>query len=406
MFQKIKMKRSFRNAVIILVFSLALAVDLAAAAPSGSKHIIFMVPDGMGMACVTAARIFKNGVEGPPLYLETLPQVGLQRTYSANSTITDSAAAASAWASGEKYRNGEISCHDGDGDGVCNRPVRPTILELSKAKGMATGLVATSTITQATPASWAAHVHSRSCESEIARQYVMKTGVDVLLGGGIGSDRGLKGCKTPSPLSAEELIRTASDELGYAYVQTKRAMNQAVSNGAGKILGLFAAGGKSPETFRVDASRKWNPDEPTLAEMTGAALKVLEKNEKGFFLMVEGSQIDWAGHANDLKYQVGEVLGFDAAVKVVLDWVNADPARKRNTLVIIAPDHETGGFAVNGPYLALSDRGDMVLDGWTTTRHTGADTAVWSQGPGSESLGGSLENTALYGAMIKVLNGD
>jgi len=135
-----------------------------------AKNIIFMVPDGMGLSNVTAARIFKNGPDGDPLYLETLPQIGYQRTHSKNSTVTDSAAAAAAWACGEKFNNNEVSYHDNDKNGECDTiPVR-TILELAKERGKATGLVATSTITHATPAVWGAHVHYRNCETEIARQ--------------------------------------------------------------------------------------------------------------------------------------------------------------------------------------------------------------------------------------------
>ena len=135
-----------------------------------AENIIFMVPDGMGLSNVTAARIFKNGPNGGPLNLETLPHIGYQRTHSADSVTTDSAAAASAWASGEKYRNGEVSCHDDDQDGKCEPEPVPTILELAKEKGKATGLIATSSITHGTPAAFGAHVHTRDCDKEIARQ--------------------------------------------------------------------------------------------------------------------------------------------------------------------------------------------------------------------------------------------
>lgn len=152
-------------------------------AEESAKNIIFMVPDGMGLSNVTATRIYLNGPNGDRLSFEKLPTIGYQSTHSANSTVTDSAAAASAWATGEKFNNGEISCHSEDT--VCIESPA-TILELAKEEGKATGLVATSTITHATPASFAAHVNSRKCETEIARQYIEESGVDVLLGGGIG----------------------------------------------------------------------------------------------------------------------------------------------------------------------------------------------------------------------------
>jgi alkaline phosphatase len=410
-FGEILVKKSVRYIACLLIILWAWALPFPGAAFGKTgipkcKNIIFMVPDGMGMAYVTAARIFNNGPKGSPLYLERFEQIGYQRTYSAGSTVTDSAAAASAWASGEKYLNGEVSCHDRDGDGVCNAPLAPTILELAKAKGMAAGLVVTSTISHATPAAWGAHVHCRNCETEIARQYIMETGVDVLLGGGIGGDSILKGCRKPSHLSVKELIHQAREKYGYTFVNTKAQLSAAVTGGAVRLLGLFSPGAKNPETFRVEATDKWNPDEPTLAEMTSAALKALEKDDDGFFLLVEGSQVDWAGHDNDLKYLISEVLGFDAAVEAVQDWVRAEPSRKLDTLLIIAPDHETGGFAINGPVRELSKPGELIEGEWASTHHTAVDTLIWSEGPGSENLGRALDNTDLYHVMREALNGD
>jgi alkaline phosphatase len=366
-----------------------------------AKNIIFMVPDGLGLSNVTAARIFKNGPNGERLYLETLPQIGYQRTFAKNSTITDSAAAASAWASGEKYNNNEVSCHDENKDGFCDLPVAKTILELAKAKGKATGLVATSTITHATPAVWAAHVHFRNCETEISRQYIEVTGVDVLLGGGVGPD---KSCLTPSPKTRDQIIAEAP-AYGYTYVTSKADMNAAVDMGKKKIWGIFDPdhNGKTIEKFRVDPAIMYPAEEPTLPEMTAAALKVLEKDRDGFFLMVEGSQIDWANHANDLTYQVSETLAFDESVKVVLDWVNKHPSRLHNTLIIIVSDHGCAGFAVNGPYGSLTNAGELIQPGWTSRDHTGEDTLIWSQGPGSGYLGRALDNADLYQIMEKVL---
>ncbi len=143
-----------------------------------TKNIIIMVPDGMGLADVTAARTFKNGPNGAPLSFETLQHIGYQRSHSANSLVTDSAAAASAWACGEKFDNNEI-CYHGDG-----RPVQPSILELAGRAGKATGLVTTDGITEATPAAFGAHVPTRDCRQEIGRQYLETTAVNVLLGGG------------------------------------------------------------------------------------------------------------------------------------------------------------------------------------------------------------------------------
>jgi alkaline phosphatase len=348
---------------------------------SETRNIIFMVPDGMGLADVTAARIHKNGIDGLPLHLETLEHIGYQRTYSADSTIPDSASVASAWACGEKFSNGEI-CFHGDG-----RPNPPSILELAKGRGMATGLVATSTITHATPAAFGAHVATRNCETEIARQYVQATRPDVLLGG--GTEKFHPAAADNCGTSGNYILEAAN--AGYTVVHTRTELDTAVSEGASMLLGLFAKEGMTPEYLRTPGNA-----EPRLPEMAAAALHLLERRGNGFFLVVEGSQVDWGNHANDLHYQVGETLAFDEAVKTVLDWIEAGPERRAQTLLIVSPDHETGGFAVNGPEGRLLRAGDYVSAGWTTTGHTGTDVPVWGQGPGSSAVGRALDNTDLH----------
>jgi alkaline phosphatase len=406
--EELTRKKPFLSALLFVSFLLILAnftgkkeYQNKSGPQPRSKNIIFMVPDGMGLADVTAARIFKYGSEGQNLYLETLSTIGYQRTHAAHSSVTDSAAAASAWANGEKFRNGEISCHDDDQDSKCEPPPGPTILEIAKERGKSTGLVVTSTVTHATPAAFGAHVPSRECENEIARQYIQITEVDVILGGGVNhfntTGKQADKCGTFGNFIADAVNN------GYDVVYTAKELDDAAGKGSKKILGLFAPKGKTPEMFRVNPREYYKKDEPTLPQMTAAALSVLEKDEDGFFLLVEGSQIDWANHQNNVAYQVGETLAFDHAVQVVLAWIKAKPRRKHHTLVIIAPDHETGGFAINdiggGNYVA----GDLVDGGWTTTGHTAGDVLIWSQGPGSEYLGRAVDNTDIYRVMRQVL---
>ncbi|MEJ2041358.1 MAG: alkaline phosphatase [Desulfosarcinaceae bacterium] len=391
--------------IAMVALLLAFAVSFAAcSAPTKYAHeprarnVIFMVPDGMGLADVTSARIFKYGPNGDRLSFEKLPVIGYESTHSANSTVTDSAAAASAWASGAKFNNGEISCHDDDFDGACDNAPGPTLLDLAKAGGKATGLVATSDITHATPAAFGANVHNRKCEEEIARQYLARR-IDVLLGGGIAANRGSCKLATSGVNFLDSLLKDYAD-AGYAMVKTKAELNAAVNQGAEKLLGLFKSGGKTQELYRVDPSHVYQEGEPTLPEMTRSALAVLEKSEKGFFLVVEGSQIDWANHANDIQGQIAETLAFDAAVQVVLDWVNTHPPRNLDTLVVVAPDHETGGYAINGPHGTLSRKGDIIQDKWTSTEHTATDVLIWAQGPGSQNFGRAFNNTDLF-SLIK-----
>ena len=395
-----------RIALCALATLVALSVLTTSADAGGSKrhrakNIIFMVPDGMGLADVTAARIFKYGPDGDRLSFEKLPVIGYQSTYSANSTVTDSAAAASAWASGEKFNNGEISCHDDNSDGACDsRPVR-TLLDIAKARGKSTGLVVTSDITHATPAAFGANVHNRKCEEEIAHQYLARN-IDVLLGGGIAKNRSTCLLAASEENYLDNLLADYAS-AGYAVVQTQTDMITAVDSGASKILGLFKPGGKTQELFRVDPTQIYPADEPTLPQMTEAALQILERNRKGFFLMVEGSQIDWANHAHDPQGQIAETLAFDQAVQTVLDWVNARYDRQRQTLVVVVPDHETAGYAINGPYGTLSQQGETVEDAWTSNEHTAVDVLIWAQGPNSQNFGQALDNTDLHDLIKQVL---
>lgn len=366
-----------------------------------AKNIILMVPDGQGLSNVTAARIFKNGPNGDPLFQETLENIGHQRTHSKNSTVTDSAAAASAWASGAKFNNGEISCHDDDFDGSCDdRPV-PTILDIAKSMGKATGLVATSDITHATPAAFGANVHNRKCEEEIAQQFLERE-INVLLGGGIAKNRSSCQLAASDDDYLSELMADY-EAAGYQIATTTDEMNAAFAEGNDKLLGLFKQGGKTVEMFRVNEDDLYPADEPTLAEMTASALDILEENRHGMFLMIEGSQIDWEDHANDAEGQIAESLGFDAAVGVVLDWVNAKRSRKENTLVIVVADHDTSGFAITGPYGSLSEAGEIVEYGFISGNHTAVDTIIYSQGPGSANLNAALDNTDLYDVMKNAL---
>lgn len=354
----------------------------------GARNVIFMVADGLGLADVTAARIYKFGPGGPALDME-LANVGYQRTYSAGSAVTDSAAAASAWACGEKFKNGEICFH-----GPAGRH-RDSLLELAGKAGKATGLVVTSEITDATPAAFAAHVPIRQCQSEIARQYVTITGVDVLLGGGAGHFRS----RTPDPCGTSGDFIGEAVANGYAFAGNRLEMEEAVKNGAAKLLGIFAESTLTPELGRTIDS-----PQPRLPEMTVNALRVLEKGRNGFFLLVEGSLIDRANHARNVEGQILETLAFDEAVRVVLDWVKADPAREGETLIIILADHETGGFAITGPTKSIPRKGDIVEAGWVHSAHTGTDVMVWSQGPGSGELNKpALENTDIHKVVRKYM---
>ena len=351
-----------------------------------AKNVIFMVPDGMGIAYVTAARSYLGGPDGPNLAFENLPVIGYQRTHSENSFVTDSAAAASAWSCGEKFSNGEICYHSADG----SYPI--TALEAARDMGKATGLVATSRITHATPAAFAAHVPSRGCENLIATHFIENM-VDVILGGG---QRHFDGTRSDDSCGGSSDNLPAAMMAGYEYVTTATDLDSAVAAVPEKLLGLFTYSSMSPHLMR-------GPEEPSLAEMTTAALDILEEDKDGLFLVVEGSQIDWAGHANDPSYQMSEMIGFNEAVEAVLTWLGESPSRSNNTLLVVVADHESGGYAIDGPYGSQAEAGIMVTDGWTSGSHTATDVLIWSQGPGSSALGAAVDNTFLYSAIMDAM---
>ncbi|WP_100013070.1 alkaline phosphatase [Lentibacillus sediminis] len=392
------------------------------------ENVIYMIPDGFNADYATNYRLYK-GEEA--VWDEHMK--GMYTTHSANSSITDSAAAGTAMASGVKTNNGMIGM-DPEGNEV------ETILEVLQEDGKSSGLVATSTITHATPAAFASHVEDRNNETEIAKQ-LLANEVDVLLGG--GKNNFLPASEGGNQEEANLLEQ--AEEQGYDFVETRDELLDSdieVEDGE-KLLGLFADGALSPEMHR-DAE-----EEPSLAEMTDNAIDVLEEDQDGFFLMVEGSQIDWAGHDNDAAWAMTDVEAFELAVEEAMEFAEEDG----ETLVIVGGDHETGGMTVGangsgsanpevlqnvsatGEHMAselnedrsnvnevfetytdfelneeeiqaiqeaddaksainkvISDRANI---GWTSTNHTAVDIPVYVYGPQADEFTGFYDNTDL-----------
>ncbi|PAD71379.1 MULTISPECIES: alkaline phosphatase [Paenibacillus] len=291
-------------------------VSVVGAEEKGSaKNVILLIPDGMGISYLTATRIYK----GEELSFERYVK-GLMKTASADTNVTDSAAAGTAMATGYKTNNGVIS--------VTPDGVKPdSILDAARESGKSTGLVATSRITHATPAVFTAHDPSRGNEVALATEYI--NNVDVILGG--GRDMFLpesEGGKQPERNLVEE-----AKAAGYEYITNRSEIGQVDGD---QILGLFAM---SDLKYEIDRDKQ---NVPSLAEMTKLAVDTLSKNDKGFFLMVEGSQIDWAGHANDPIALITDMLAFEEAVDVALEFARENS----DTLVVVVGDHETGGMNI------------------------------------------------------------
>jgi alkaline phosphatase len=318
--------------------------------------------------------------------MDTLPHHGWLQTSSANAAITDSAAAATAMATGQKTDNGHI--------GVDPAEVSlETILEFAEARGLATGLVTNVPITHATPASFAAHVPDRNMYTEIARQMI-QSGVDVLLGG--GEDEFLPPTETgcygePGERSDGRNLIAEAQSTGFTYVCDASGFAGVNTLTTDQLLGLFAD---------EEMSR---PFTPSLAMMTETAIEILGRNPQGFFLMVEGGQIDWAAHGNDGLNVIGDVIGFDEAVQVGLDNAALNP----DTLVIVTADHETGSMSVN---LTAGDQAFAMPDAtpfyisFSTGGHTADDVPVTTSGPWSSLIHGTHENTDVFTAMRRAID--
>jgi alkaline phosphatase len=325
------------------------------------RNIILLIGDGMGVSQVFAGLTANKG----NLFLENFKNIGFSKTQSADSYITDSAAGGTALSTGHKTKNGSIGVDADD------KPVK-TILEEAEEKGLATGLVSTSSITHATPASFISHQAGRSMYEEIAADF-LKTDIDVFIGGGIDH------------FSKRKDGRNLMEELKAKGYQVETDMKEISKIKKGKLAGLTAPVHNGRVAERGDM----------LQVATKTALKILDNNEKGFFLMVEGSQVDWGGHASSTKYIVEEMLDFDKVIGEVLEFADKDG----ETLIIITADHETGGMAITGGDM----KNGMVLGSFPTTDHTAVMVPVFSFGPGAQEFTGIMENTDIFKKMEKLL---
>lgn len=295
------------------------------------KNVILCIGDGMGVGPITITRVVKLGVGGK-LNMEKLPVVGLVRTHSDDNAVTDSAAAGTAIATGFKTYNRMI--------GVTSDGTSPeTLVEFFKKKKMATGIITTNDVYDATPAAFYAHVAARSSRDIIVTQLADKD-IDVVLGGGrtwFLPDGVEKGRRKDN--------RNIIDEMkskGYTYVSNKTELLNA--RNAKKLVGIFY---DYAMNYVIDKEELNIVDvEPTISEMTSVALDVLAKNKHGFFLMVEGAKIDYAAHAADIAGVVAETFAFDEAVGVCYEFAK----NRDDTLLIITADHDTMGISLSEPF--------------------------------------------------------
>ncbi|RIW36089.1 alkaline phosphatase [Bacillus salacetis] len=332
------MKKPLIKALILMLFISILFIAVPSSclfAQTPKKNVIFMVMDGTNSDIVTLARWYK----GSSLELDGILTGGV-RTYSRQSAITDSAAGGTAMATGFKTDADYIGMVP---DGKGSKPA-VSLLEASRIRGYSTGIVSTSPVQHATPAAFSAHVKNRDEFSDIAEQQVYQ-GIDVVLGGGLSwlhdggderltNDDGMLKTKESARKDNENLLRIL-EEKEYHFLEGKSDMRE---RSDGKLWGSFA-----DEDMAYDFDRaQLLPEQPSLAEMTGTAIERLNQSEEGFFLFVEGSKVDWAAHKNDPVGMISEVLAFDKAVGVAVDFAKRDG----NTMVIAVTDHGNSGLTI------------------------------------------------------------
>ena len=345
------------NGIFVVAFALMLALFVsgpgrtADAQMAPVKNVIVMIPDGCSASIQTLAR----WLQGQDLALDGM-LTGAVRTHAANSVITGSAAAATAFACGHKTTVGFLgigprtrdllSTMDRPDEDLVQRPLA-SVLEAARLAGKSTGLVATCAVTHATPAGFAAHVPNRDMYNDIMEQLVYG-GIDVVLAGGrrylLPSSQG--GRRT----DGEDLLAVLQ-ERGIPMAETGEEM-AAVAEG--KLWGLFQSGQLHPDIDRAELA----PDEPSLAEMTAKAIELLSADADGFFLLVEGSQVDWAGHNNDPIHMVTDFAAFDRAVQAAVEFATGDG----HTLVLAFPDHDCGGLSIGSQYAPMSYTSTTVED--------------------------------------------
>lgn len=348
--------------LFVIVYSQAQSSGKSSKKSKQPKNIILLIGDGMGVAHVYSGYTAKGGL----MNITGMPVTGFSVTYSASDYITDSGAGGTALATGVKTNNYSIGV-DSNGNPVTS------ILEIAEKNGLSTALVSTSAITHATPASFIAHSNNRSKYEDIALDF-LKTDIDVFIGGGYNhfAKRG----------DSVNLIKQLQ-EKSYLVVRDLKDVDLPTTS---RLAALLA----DEHMPSIEKGRK-----TMLPDATEMALKIIDRNKKGFFIMIEGSQIDWCAHDNNSVGIVEEVVDFDDAVGKALKFA----AKDGETLVIVTADHETGGFGLVGG--SISNK--KVEGAFLSKDHTATMVPVFAFGPGAELFSGVQQNTDIFKKMIKLL---
>ena len=356
-----------------------------------AKNIILLIADGMSLSQITAYRMMKGSLN-ERISMDNFPYSGIVLTHSYNAAVTDSASSATAYSTGFKTNNGVLGL-----DKDLN--VLENLTETIDKFGFVSSLISTSEVTHATPAAFASHVDLR-WKTDIISSQMIDSKVATILGGGryffIPEEEGGKredGRNLLNEINQSHILLTQKNDLS----NISGSLNK-------QVLGLFA-----DEHLRDEDKKDNHKLEPSLAEMLEYSVSrsnlLIDQGCAGFFVMAEGSQVDWAGHSNDFDYLIREMEDFDEAVDLALEIAK----ERKDTLVVVTSDHEVGGLLIE-PSNPIDNSLDEVKFSFNTAvgggTHTGVPVPVYAYGPGSENFTGTLDNTDIYYAMLAALDLD
>ncbi len=358
------------TALMILGIGLWGGIQLQAQVTSEKPlNVILMIGDGMGISQLSSTYYFKEDMEEEPAF-SRFKYIGLARTSAGSDPVTQSPAAATAMSTGYKTYNTAVGV---DMDTI----VRENIVEFLSKKGYMTGVIATSPITDATPAGFYAHQPDRYMQREIAMDLV-KSEIDFFAGGGV---------KYFMDTTGVDLF--AENGIQVEFTRLKKIKKPQ----PGDRYGFLLAADRMPAMFE---GRK-----DFLSKSSSIAINFLSTGDHGYFLMIEGSQIDWAGHGNQVEYMITEMNDFEQTVKSVMDYAEADG----NTLVIVTADHETGGFTLGAAGANGYDADYSVISPtFASTNHSAALVPVLAYGPGAENFIGIYENTEIFHKLVSLFS--
>ena len=356
-----------------------------------AKNIILLIADGMSLSQITAYRMMKGSLN-ERISMDNFPYSGIVLTHSYNAAVTDSASSATAYSTGFKTNNGVLGL-----DKDLN--VLENLTETIDKFGFVSSLISTSEVTHATPAAFASHVDLR-WKTDIISSQMIDSKVATILGGGryffIPEEEGGKredGINLLNEINQSHILLTQKNDLS----NISGSLNK-------QVLGLFA-----DEHLRDEDKKDNHKLEPSLAEMLEYSVSrsnlLIDQGCAGFFVMAEGSQVDWAGHSNDFDYLIREMGDFNEAVDLALEIAK----ERKDTLVVVTSDHEVGGLLIE-PSNPIDNSLDEVKFSFNTAvgggTHTGVPVPVYAYGPGSENFTGTLDNTDIYYAMLAALDLD